>query len=147
MKIIALLTYLFLSISLTGCIGVHSGVKPLDPPGHKLLPTPSVKSPNPTLTWEPFKMEGIEDIHYHLIVSRYEDSMSVIAYERQDIYETSHTIEGILEPHTRYYWRIRPIYRKDGRQFAGSWNGYSYLVFLPPVIGWLGGNTYSFDTP
>ncbi|MDO8445464.1 MAG: hypothetical protein Q7T53_05075 [Deltaproteobacteria bacterium] len=129
----------------TGCIPFRSGINPIDPPGNTMLPSPVVKSQSPTLSWEPYKEEGIADLSYQLIISKYSASGYVAAYEKGGIYETLHKVGVLLEPHTRYYWRVRPVYRKDGRDFAGSWNGFSYFFFVPPVIGFFGGNTYSFD--
>lgn len=136
---------LFILIFTTGCIAFHSGISPIDPPGNKMLPSPDVKSQNPTLSWEPYKQAGIEELRYQLLISKYDASDFVLVYERHDIYEASHKVDALLEPHTRYYWRIRPLYKKDGRDFAGSWNGFSYFFFIPPIIGYSGGHIYSFD--
>lgn len=134
---ILLLTY--------GCIGFHSGMSPIDPPGNKMLPSPAVRSLHPTLSWEPYTQDGIEELRYQLILSKYDASEYVTAYERHDIYEPKHTVAISLEPQTRYYWRVRALYKKEGRDFAGSWNGFSYFFFVPPIIGFSGGHIYSFD--
>jgi hypothetical protein len=139
--------------SLAGCVAWNIGVKPVDPPGKMVMPPPVVNSLNPTLTWEPSELEKsseVEDLHYHLVVLKLEGgffSKMIIVYEKNDMRGITYTFETPLEPHTRYFWRIRPIYKQGGKEITGDWNGFSYIYLTPIVWGWAFGNPYFFETP
>ena len=137
---------LFLAFHISGCVAWNTGLPPVDPPGRKILPSPKVASERPTLSWKGLEGEGITETSYQLLVFKYDGLKRVYVYERSDIIGTSHTIEKPLEPHTRYYWKVRPVYKKDGTEFADEWNGYSFFFAVPPILGFSSGD-YSFDIP
>ncbi|MBI3597781.1 MAG: hypothetical protein HY203_11590 [Nitrospirae bacterium] len=149
-----ILITIYAMLFLPGCVSWHSGVRPIEPPGRKPPATaPIVDSLKPTLTWEPSDLEkstGVEGLLYQLVIFKPEGGFSlktIIAYEKKDISGTSHALETALEPNTRYYWRIRPIYKKDGQEITGDWNGFSYIYLTPFMSGWAFGSPYFFNTP
>jgi len=146
-------TIMVAMLFLAGCVAWHSGVRPIEPEGRKPpATTPTVDSLKPTLSWEPSDLEKskkVEYLRYQVVVFKLEEGFSlktIIVYEKE-ISGTSHTLETALEPNTRYYWRIRPIYKKDGQEITGDWNGFSYIYLAPFMSGWAFGAPYFFSTP
>lgn len=141
-----------IGVFFSGCAVWHSGIQPVDPPGKKMIPAPTVTSNQPTLVWEPLKLKdqaAAGDLHYQLVVFHYEGfSLSpTIAYDKNGITETSHTLETPLKSDTQYYWRLRALYNKDGKQVATDWNGFNFVGIIPPYFGWETGKPYFFKTP
>jgi hypothetical protein len=142
---------LLLPIALTGCVAWGYGLAPVEPPGRKILPTPTVESLQPTLAWEAAEPEEGPAVRYALIVYRTEGfpAKAIAVYTKEDIPGTSHTVERPLMPNTRYYWRVG-IMRTNDRESYVDWNGYNSFGLIPyPIIfvGFQPGNAYSFDTP
>jgi hypothetical protein len=133
----------------SGCISWHSGIEPIEPSSGTYILASKVNSIQPTLSWEPSaltKTDSVEDLRYQLIVLSTGMSYKVI-YTKKDILETSHTVETALQPDTRYGWRVRPIYKKNGQEIVGDWNGFNFIGIIPPYFGWVFGNPYFFATP
>lgn len=140
------------ALVLSGCVAWGYGLTPVEPPGRKIFPSPTVDSLQPTLTWEAADAEEGPDVRYYLIVYREEGfpARAITVYTKGDITGTSHTLERPLMPNTRYYWRVG-IMRKSEIDTYVDWNGYNSFGILPlyffSYIGLHRGNAYSFDTP
>jgi len=137
--------------ALSGCVAWGYGLAPVDPAARKILPSQTVESLQPTLTWEPADPEEGPDVRYVLIVYRKEGfpAQAITAYTKDNIAGTSHTLERPLMPDTRYYWRVG-ITRKNDHEAYVEWNGYNLFGVIPFPIIFIGlhpGNAYSFDTP
>lgn len=137
--------------ALSGCVAWGYGLAPIEPPGRKILPSPTVESLRPTLTWEAAEAGEGRDVRYHLVVYREEGfpARIIMVYTKADIAGTSHTLEHPLMPNTRYYWRVG-IMRKNDHEVYVEWNGYNAFGVIPFPIIFIGlrpGNAYSFDTP
>lgn len=142
---------LLTALALSGCVAWGYGLTPVEPPARKILPSPTVESLQPTLTWEPADPEEGSDVRYHLMVYRTEGfpSRAITVYTKGDIVGTSHTLEKSLTPDTRYYWRVGILRKKEQEEYV-DWNGYNSFGVIPyPIIfiGLRSGNAYSFDTP
>ena len=142
---------LLAAATLSGCVAWGYGLSPVEPPGRKILPSPTVESLRPTLTWEAADAEEGPDVRYALVVYRTEGfpSRSITVYTKGDISSTSHTLEKSLMPDTHYYWRAGIVRKKEQEEYV-DWNGYNSFGVIPfPIIfiGLRSGNAYSFDTP
>lgn len=142
---------LLVAATVSGCVAWGQGIAPIEPPGRKIFPSPTIESLQPTLSWEPADPEEMPDARYHLVVYRLEGfpAHEVVVYARRDLTETSHTLETPLLPSTRYYWRVGVTY-SNGKETRTEWNGYRAFYFIPVPFIWFIGFTsgsYSFDTP
>ena len=138
-----------IAIFLSSCVAWHSGVTPVYPPGKKTIPAPKVNSLTPTLKWESLNIKDstgkVTGIRYEIIIYTISGfhAEHKIAYQKDDIAETSHTVSTPLQPSTRYFWRIRAKYKQNGDKATGEWNGFSYVA----PTQYEGGKPYFFDTP
>ena len=137
------------ALLISGCAAWHSGIKPISPPGKKVIPAPMVDSLTPTLVWEPLEIkesaDKITDLRYDIII--YTNigfpPQAKVAYQKEDITETSHVVTTPLQKGTRYYWRIREKYKRNGEEVTGQWNGFGFVA----VNQYATNKPYFFDTP
>ncbi len=127
------------------------GIAPVEPPGRKIFPSPTIESLQPTLSWEAADPETMPGARYHLVVYRLEGfpGHEVIVYSRRDLANPLHQLDQPLMPNTRYYWRVGVTY-SNGRETRTEWNGYRAFYFIPVPFVWFIGFTSgsnSFDTP
>jgi hypothetical protein len=144
------------------------GFQPLQPPFTIENRFASVWSLTPTLKWQPSTLMAgdhtISSMRYDLAIWKainpyHADSDSFsdarfsrgnvwvsvdaleIAYERQDLTETSHTVETALEPGTEYAWSVRARFDLNGETRVSEWS----LVMMPEPLSYVthGGRAYS----
>jgi len=122
----------------SGCITWSGGLSPTYPDNNESLDTLT-----PTFAWEAADIEGAERITYSLLVLYDNDA---VAYKADRITGTRHKVRTPLLPGRHYQWTVRPVYRKNGRWFAGEWSRRKYFWFALIVFGW-GSDLYAFGTP
>lgn len=150
-KLFFLALCLLTALALSGCVAWGYGLTPVEPAARKILPSPTVESLQPTLTWEAADAEEGPDVRYALVVYRTEGfpAKAITVYSRGNISGTSHTLEKPLMPDTHYYWRAGILRKKEQEEYV-DWNGYNSFGVIPFPIIFIGlrpGNAYSFDTP
>jgi len=52
-------------------------------------------------------------------------------YRHQGVAETSHTVEALLPPGTRYFWSVRMRFKVDNDEYLTGWNSFP-LAFDTP---------------
>jgi hypothetical protein len=87
----------------------------------------------PTLEWEAFprasdlarapELAGrIRKVRYDLVIARAHNlAPAGIGYRRNGLEATSHTVQGSLQPDTRYFWSVRARFELDGRERVTEW--------------------------
>ncbi len=133
-----------------GVLAAAFGLAPVEPAtrgqltGDKLIGShfewTAVNSVHPLLNWQAFPRASdlvkapdlagrISNVRYELVIARERNlAPAGIVYRREGLTDTTHTVQGGLQPDTRYFWTVRARFELDGRERVTEWATTNYGV-------------------
>ncbi len=135
---------------LAGMLAAAFGLAPVEPAtrgqltGDKLIGShfewTTVNGLHPQVGWQAFPRQSdlarapdlaarIGNVRYDLLVARERNlAPAGIVYRRDGLSATTHTVQGGLQPESRYFWTVRARFELDGRERVTEWATTNYRV-------------------